>query len=676
MNKINSLVVSDDVQVGNTAKVIKTDSQQKKARNQSMESVLSEVAETTSANLVTVDIEEITEADWELGVSLNSEHLSTKLLWQIFDEGVTNLVNSPNRHTISELRGTDVSRGQLVTFEAEVTSASEVVPIDGIIRMLCEECHTPHTVYQDITSEYVRTPQKCRGCEERTDFHKDTIEAKIASQSLIAEELLSDTDGQNPADITVHVHDNLTGVAESGDRVEITGIVYDDHEDTAYNKPDTIRSEPKVFALGINKAGEVNFDIDDETEARIREIVSEPDFYERLHDSIAPNLVDLDAEKRGLVAAMMTGGDIAIRDDTIRGDSNVLLIGDPDTGKSALIKWINKITPRGDITSAENSSGKGLTATAVEDTRLPQQWVLKAGHLVRSNGGVACIDELDKGEELTELHTPLESGEVWRDVAGQSRKMQAKCRVFAAANPEDNVFDDYKPLADQFSFPPSILSRFDLVYAVGSKTMDDIGDDMADSLIDGITEAQGATDGGQIERVGNRLSKDWLTQYVYLAWDIDPRYSSDALATIKEGWKAVIGDDGAASGREFESLLRLSKGLARVRLSETVDVIDAERALDVWKESLDTYALAGDGYDLSIKNDGMTSRDTDIRQAIRTTIDERESADRGADIQDVYDALAADYDTERVAYHVSKLREAGVIYRPDDDDHYRLSGDA
>lgn len=634
--------------------------------------------------VATVDIQEAVRIDEDFGNALVYGDFTKAQywLWDVlrsgpFDYDDVNLVNAPERRhtTIAEIRANEVTSQKLVTIEGEVTSASEKDKADVYVNFKCS-CGTksPDT-FQDLLTPKVTKPRdKCRACESY-EWSLEERGDKLATQTLLVEDSEVD-DSVEMSDILVRIHGSLVGMVESGERVHLTGIVYDKYEDS-----ESIHSTAQFYALGVEHvAGNVDLDVDDEEAETIEETVREPGHYERLQESVAPTLIDLDAEKRGTIAAVFTGGDIPNRDDSIRGDSHVMLLGNPQTGKSALFQWWKRVLPRGDLTTAGNSSGKGLTATAVKDERIPQEYALKAGHVVRCNGGVALIDELDKGEkaDISPLHTPLESGYVRRDVGGQKRTMAAKCRVFAAANPVDNVFNDHLPLADQFNFEPSILSRFDLIYAVQSKSMSDVGEDLADNLIDGIKAGQTRADGsGDDDGVADvPYDKEWLTKYIYLAWELDPQFTQDAMTSLKQGWMETVDADSEVAAREHEGLYRLARGFARMRLSETVETIDAERAIEIWKESLNTYAFADGSYDLSIKNDGLPEEETNLKVDLRRAIESRQDDDeRGAYIHDVVDALDDDYEQERIWARVERMREAGRIYRSSrDDDYYQVEG--
>ena len=108
-------------------------------------------------------------------------------------------------------------------------------------------------------------------------------------------------------------------------------------------------------------------------EELFRSIASSPNVYERLVQNIAPALsgdytVDI---KKAIACLLFSGSRKVLPDHTrIRGDINVLLMGDPSTAKSQFLKFVEKVAPVGVYTSGKGSSAAGLTASVVQDARV------------------------------------------------------------------------------------------------------------------------------------------------------------------------------------------------------------------------------------------------------------------------------------------------------------------
>merc|ERR1712025_1202800 len=151
---------------------------------------------------------------------------------------------------------------------------------------------------------------------------------------------------------------------------------------------------------------------------------------------------------------------------TRRGDINVLLLGDPGTAKSQLLKFVERVSPVSVYTSGKGSSAAGLTASVMRDAST-RSFVVEGGAMVLADGGVVCIDEFDKMREddRVAIHEAMEQQTISIAKAGITTTLNSRCSVFAAANSVFGRWDDTKG-EENIDFMPTILSRFDMIYIV------------------------------------------------------------------------------------------------------------------------------------------------------------------------------------------------------------------
>ena len=111
---------------------------------------------------------------------------------------------------------------------------------------------------------------------------------------------------------------------------------------------------------------------------------------------IAPNIYGHTYIKQAIACLLFSGSTKILTDKTkLRGDINVLLLGDPSTGKSQFLKFVKKVAPICIYTSGKGSSAAGLTASIIKN-QSTREFHLEGGALVLADGGVVCIDEFDK----------------------------------------------------------------------------------------------------------------------------------------------------------------------------------------------------------------------------------------------------------------------------------------
>lgn len=278
--------------------------------------------------------------------------------------------------------------------------------------------------------------------------------------------------GELPRHILISADRYLTNRVVPGSRCTVMGVfsIYQPNKGKKDNAV-AIRN-PYLRAVGITadvdhtSLGASSFS--EEEVQEFEEMSRLPDLYERFARCIAPSIYGNADIKKAIACLLMGGSKKQLPDGMkLRGDINVLLLGDPGTAKSQLLKFVEKVSPIAIYTSGKGSSAAGLTASVQRDTQT-REFYLEGGAMVLADGGVVCIDEFDKmrDEDRVAIHEAMEQQTISIAKAGITTILNARTSVLAAANPIFGRYDDLKSPGENIDFQTTILSRFDMIFIV------------------------------------------------------------------------------------------------------------------------------------------------------------------------------------------------------------------
>ncbi|KAL7694026.1 putative mini-chromosome maintenance protein [Plasmopara halstedii] len=453
--------------------------------------------------------------------------------------------------------------------------------------------------------------------------------------------------GQLPRSCEVIVENDIVDKCKPGDRIRVIGIYRplggnSTAASTAVFRTVLIANNIQLMGKEVNGIVMSSGDL-----VNVREFAKRKDAFEMLSRSIAPSIYGHAEIKQALLLQLLGGVEKNLENGThLRGDVNILMVGDPSTAKSQLLRFVRTIAPLAVNTTGRGSSGVGLTAAVTTDPDTKERR-LEAGAMVLADRGIVCIDEFDKMSEADRvaIHEVMEQQTVTIAKAGIHATLNARCSVLAAANPVYGQYNKNRKPQENIGLPDSLLSRFDLLFVVLDRLDRDADRNISDHVLrmhrytcpgqEGVPLSfevsstdhlallsevsgdeskksifqkfdpllhgghQSSSSGGSGNGI---LTLDFLKKYIYYAKTrYQPVLTDSAIELISEGYAELRSHQNArtlpVTARSLETLIRLASAHAKARLSKTIEVVDAEKAI-----SLISFALYHDASEPLSKN--------------------------------------------------------------------------
>ncbi|MCJ1472660.1 MCM DNA helicase complex subunit [Lambiella insularis] len=522
----------------------------------------------------------------------------------------------PVHYTLRQLRQTHLNC--LVRVSGVVTRRTGVFPQLKHVRFDCTKCGVTLGPFPQESNVEVRISY-CSNCQSRGPFTLNSEKTVYRNyQKLTLQESPGTVPaGRLPRHREVILLWDLIDKAKPGEEIEVTGI-YRNNYDAQLNN----RNGFPVFAT-ILEANHVvkshdqlaGFRLTEEDEREIRALSKDPQIVDKIVASIAPSIYGHTDIKTAVALSFFGGVSKEAQGmHKIRGDINILLLGDPGTAKSQVLKYIEKTAHRAVFATGQGASAVGLTASVRRDP-ITSEWTLEGGALVLADRGTCLIDEFDKmnDQDRTSIHEAMEQQTISISKAGIVTTLQARCAIVAAANPIGGRYNSTIPFSQNVELTEPILSRFDILCVVRD-TVDPTEDErLAKFVVNSHGRAHpsaNSTDanqnamevehneeirdqqvnGGEPKQEGE-IPQELLRKYILYAREkcVPKLYQidQDKVARLFADMRRESLATGAypITVRHLEAIMRISEAFCKMRLSEYCTSLDIDRAIAVTVDS-------------------------------------------------------------------------------------------
>ncbi|KAI0311420.1 MCM-domain-containing protein [Amylostereum chailletii] len=516
---------------------------------------------------------------------------------RIHSEVHVRITDLPLSLSLRDLRRSNLNN--LVRISGVVTRRSGVFPQLKYVKFDCRKCGgVLGPFFQDATKE-VRISY-CANCESKGPFtvnSEQTVYRNYQKMTL-QESPGSVPPGRLPRHREVVLLWDLIDSAKPGEEIEVTGIYRNNFDASLNSKNGFPVFSTVIEANHINKKEDLfaAFRLTEEDEKEIRALARDERIRKRIIKSIAPSIYGHEDIKTAIALSLFGGVSKDInRKLRIRGDINVLLLGDPGTAKSQFLKYVEKTAHRSVFATGQGASAVGLTASVRKDP-ITQEWTLEGGALVLADKGTCLIDEFDKMNDAdrTSIHEAMEQQSISISKAGIVTTLQARCAIIAAANPIRGRYNPTIPFQQNVELTEPILSRFDVLCVV-KDAADPVQDELLARFVVGShlrshPKFEAATDEMEVQTT---LDADvhLLRKYIMYArekvrpklFELDQEKLSRLFSDLRR--ESLATGSSPITVRHLEGMLRMAEASAKMALREYVRADDIDVAISVAVES-------------------------------------------------------------------------------------------
>lgn len=554
---------------------------------------------------------------------------------QIHQEIHVRITQFPNLLNLRDLRENNLN--SLIKVSGVVTRRTGVFPQLKYVKFDCLKCGVVLGPFVQDSNVEVRI-SFCTNCRLKGPFKLNSEKTLYRNYQRITLQEAPGTvpPGRLPRHREIILLADLVDVAKPGEEIDITGV-YKNNYDGQLNAKNgfpvfaTVIEANSIARREVNSNSSGNGGWTEEDEREFRKLSQEKGIIDKIIASMAPSIYGHKDIKTALACSLFGGVPKNVNGKhSIRGDINVLLLGDPGTAKSQILKYAEKTANRAVFATGQGASAVGLTASVRKDP-ITREWTLEGGALVLADKGTCLIDEFDKmnDQDRTSIHEAMEQQSISISKAGIVTTLRARCAIIAAANPNGGRYNSTLPFSQNVDLTEPILSRFDILCVVRDLVDPELDERLASFVVDSHMRSHpSTTDDLEDDNGANRedeameddpttprktrkqkindmnkekeqeispISQELLAKYInYARQKIQPKLHQMDMDKVSRVY-ADLRRESISTGsfpitvRHLESILRIAEAFAKMRLSDFVSQNDLNRSIKV---SIDSFVGA------------------------------------------------------------------------------------